>query len=304
MFKAIKYAYQNIEQGDNPINPAAGGGEPDNSTPPAASIDNSNGQNVAQETEQSILAEAKTNESSTNESQEVAIPEKYQVKKEDGSIDNEASMKKLVDGYNNLSKRFGEGKGLVPETAEGYKIEFDAKELNLPEGTTAEILTKDEGFQAFAKAAHELGASNELMNLVANEYVKVVDSIINRKEEDDKKASQESLMSNDGWKTTDEYNKNINNALKAFNHFASEQDKALIDTIGNNPVAIRLLASIGAQMREDSPVINSQSTESKETISDLMKSEAYQNSNHADHNRVRGIVKKYFSDTVGNDPID
>ena len=47
----------------------------------------------------------------------VSIPEKYQVKKEDGSIDIEASSLKLAEAYGHLEKRLGSGDA-PPKTAE------------------------------------------------------------------------------------------------------------------------------------------------------------------------------------------
>ncbi|MDF7671155.1 hypothetical protein PT276_08125 [Orbaceae bacterium ESL0721] len=235
------------------------------------------------------------------QNQNFSFPEKCTVKNEDGSVNNEASTQKLLESYTHLSKRMGETGGLVPTSADGYKIEFDQEALGFPESVTPELLRADPDFKRFSEEAHKAGFTNEQMNLVAKEYLGVVRDLVDRRYENDLNACKTELM--ETWKTPDEMSTGINNALKAFNHFASDQDKALIDTIGNNPLVVRLLANIGATMREDAPARNTQPPESRETITSLMKSEAYHDPKHPDHDRVTQQVKQYYRQTVGDEVI-
>lgn len=280
MFSFIKNVYCDVEQGEQgEQGELGGGGEP------------------VQEQEQSLLSE--TALPVANES--LAFPEKYTVKNEDGTVNIEETAKKVTEGYNHLAKKMGETGGLVPDKPEGYKIEFDAKELGLPENVSPEILQSDPSFKEFIGKAHQAGFTNEQINLVAGEYLQAVQSVFDRKMDDDKAAAQKILSEN--WKTPDELNRNLSNARKAFEYFASDEEKAQIDSIGNNPVMISLLAKIGSTMREDSPIMQAQSSESRETIQSLMESEAYLDTKHPDHTRVGAVISKYYRDTVGEEAV-
>lgn len=296
MFKGIKYVYKNVDDvggGD--------GGAPTSSIADALST-GGDGQENGQGGQPSLLSTGSNEQNGTDtETESLSFPEKYTVKNEDGSLNIEASTKKLVEGYTNLSKKMGETGGVVPDTADGYKIEFDREALGLPETVTPELLESDPDFKSFCEEAHKAGFTNEQINLVAGKYLGVVQSLIDRRDENDIAACRTALMEN--WKTPAEMESGIKNAIKAFNHFASDEDKALMDTIGNNPLVVRLLSNIGAQMREDSPARNTQPTESRETIRSLMMSEAYQDPKHPDHERVSRQVTQYYQQTVGDDEV-
>lgn len=237
---------------------------------------------------------------STNESA-LAFPEKYMVKGETGEINVEESTRKLIDGYNNLSKKLGENGGQVPNSPAEYKIAVNVEELGLQDTITPEVLQNDPDFKNFLSEAHQLGFTNEQVNLIASKYVTVAQTFVDRRDAIDKSACEKTLR--ECWQTNDEYNANIANALKAFNRFADEQDRLHIDSLGNNPLAIRILAGIGAQMNEDSPARNAQSSESAESIQDLMRSEAYLDTNHKDHARVNARVQSYFVKHYGNEVV-
>lgn len=227
------------------------------------------------------------------------FPEKYTVKNEDGTVNIEESAKKLNEGYSHLAKKMGETGGTVPDNPEGYEITFDAKALGLPEELSPEVLKGDPSFKEFVSKAHQAGFTNEQVNLVAGGYLQAVQSVFDRKTEDDKTATQKILS--ETWKTPDELNRNLASARKAFEYFASDEEKAQIDSIGNNPIMISLLAKIGNTMREDSPIMQTQSSESRETIQSLMMSDAYSDKKHPDHKKVYGQVSKYYRDTVGGE---
>lgn len=297
MFRGIRYVYKNIVT-ENSGDGSGGATEPNTTVIDALSTQ---GQDV-NNTESSLLSSVQTESGNTNQNpNDVSFPEKYTVKNEDGTVNIEQSTKKLLDGYSNLSKKMGETGGVVPDSADGYRIEFDAEALGLPEGVTPELLQADPDFKQFTEEAHKAGFTNEQINLVANKYLSVVQNIVDQKYDSDMAACKTALM--ETWKTPGEFEGGIKNAVKAFNHFASEQDKALIDTIGNNPLVVRVLANVGAMMREDSPARNTQPTESKETIRSLMMSEAYQDTKHPDHEKVSRQIAQYYQQTVGNDEI-
>lgn len=229
---------------------------------------------------------------------ELPFPEKFIVKKEDGTIDTEASSRKLADGYNHLAKKMGETGGVVPDSPDGYKIDFNAQELGLPESITPELVQNDADFKAFAQDAHKAGFTNEQINLIAERYATVVQTLVDRRDEYDMTLCQEALAKT--WVTPSEMNKGIQNAQRAFNRFASEEDKGLIDIIGNNPIVVRLLANVGALMKEDSPARDVQPSESQETIRTIMQSPAYLDPKHPDHAKAVNQVDQYYKKVYGD----
>src|SRR3546814_7952007 len=79
------------------------------------------------------------------------IPDKYQVKKEDGTLDPDASWAKFVDGHEALQKKLGAG-DVAPEKPEDYKLEAPKDAEGKPiEGVDFESFTKDPLFQSFQK---------------------------------------------------------------------------------------------------------------------------------------------------------
>lgn len=301
MFTGIKYELQNL---DNVGGGDAGGmGAVSTDT---TTVDNSLSTGEAQgqpasETQPSMLSSAQNDQAGENQTTDelLAFPDKYTVKNPDGTVNRDESTRKLLEGYKHLSKKMGETGGIVPDNPDGYKIDFKPADLGLPENLTPEMVKNDEDFKKFAEQAHGLGFTNEQINLVASKYLEVVNSALDRRDENDMNACREELMKT--WTNQGELDTGLKNAVRAFNHFASEQDRGLIDVIGNNPIVVRLLANIGATMREDSPVRNAQPMESKETITSLMKSEAYMNPKHPEHDAVYRQVTNYYQRAVNDD---
>src|SRR3546814_5592327 len=92
--------------------------------------------------------------------------DKYQVKKEDGTLDPDASWAKFVDGHEALQKKLGAG-DVAPEKPEDYKLEAPKDAEGKPiEGVDFESFTKDPLFQSFQKAAHAKAMTNEQLQFV------------------------------------------------------------------------------------------------------------------------------------------
>lgn len=297
MFKGIRYVLRNVDiNGGDAGGATAAENAPTSLVDAVASADQGGG---TKSSESSLLSNSQTESGSNTETPETTpFPEKFLVKKDDGSIDTEASSRKLAEGYNHLAKKMGETGGVVPDSAEGYKIDFNAQELGLPESITPELVQNDADFKAFAEEAHKAGFTNEQINLIATRYVTMAQTLIERRDESDMAECQKALA--ETWKNPDELNKGIQNAQRAFNRFASEQDKGLIDTIGNNPIIVRLLANVGALMKEDAPARNVQPSESRETIKSIMQSPAYLDDKHPDHAKVMQQVNQYYQQAYGD----
>lgn len=173
------------------------------------------------------------------------IPEKYRVSKADGTLDIEASARKVAEAHRHLEQRLGAG-DVPPKTPEEYAPTVEAEGFNWDEFKT------DPEMQGFLKAAHSKGITNDQMSFVLSEYMQRAPTLMNGAKQLDNKAATAELRQE--WKTDTEFKQNVGLAFKAFSAFASEADLAKIDEIGNNPVVLRLLANIGKEMQEDAPV--------------------------------------------------
>src|SRR3990167_2282129 len=96
--------------------------------------------------------------------QQEFIPEKYQVKKADGTLDLEQSSRKLAESYSHLEKRLGSGDA-PPKTADEYAPEVGGGGFNWEE------FKADEGTQSFLKGAHAKGLTNDQVAFVIGEYL-------------------------------------------------------------------------------------------------------------------------------------
>lgn len=173
------------------------------------------------------------------------IPEKYRVTKADGAIDIEASARKVAEAHRHLEQKLGSG-DVPPNTPEEYAPKVEMEGFNWDE------FKADPEMQGFLKAAHAKGITNDQLSFVLSEYLQQAPKLIGgAKQLDDKAATAELRQV---WKTDVEFKQNVGLAFKAFSAFASEADQAKIDEIGNNPIVLRLLANIGKEMQEDSPV--------------------------------------------------
>jgi hypothetical protein len=222
------------------------------------------------------------------------LPEKYRVMGDDGKLNVEGSARKLADAYSHLEKRMGSG-DTPPKTADEYAPKVEV------EGFKWDEFKADPRMQSFMKSAHAKGITNDQMGFILGEYAQIAPELVNGAAALDSEAAATQLR--ETWKTDAEFNKNIGLAFRAFNSLADDSDKGRMDEIGNNPMVIRMLAKIGAEMQEDSPVGGEGNPEEQQTIRDLMKSPAYMDPKHADHERVSAQVKAYYQKRYGDQTV-
>lgn len=222
------------------------------------------------------------------------IPEKYRVTGEDGKLNMESSARKLAEAHTSLEKRLGGG-DVPPKTVEEYAPKVEV------EGFNWEEFKADPEMQGFLKSAHAKGITNDQLGFVLGEYMQRAGGLVNGAAELDAEAATTALR--EVWKTDAEFKQNIGLAYRAFNNLADPADKDKMDEIGNNPMVIRMLAKIGAEMREDTPVGDEINPEEQQSIRELMKTEAYTNPKHADHERVSAQVKAFYQKSFGNQPV-
>lgn len=222
------------------------------------------------------------------------IPEKYRVMGDDGKLNVEGSARKLADAYSHLEKRMGSG-DTPPKTADEYAPKVEV------EGFKWDEFKADPRMQSFMKSAHAKGITNDQMGFILGEYAQLAPELVNGAATLDSEAAATQLR--ETWKTDAEFNKNIGLAFRAFNSLADDGDKGRMDEIGNNPMVIRMLAKIGAEMQEDAPAGGDVNLEEQQSIRDLMKSPAYMDPKHADHENVSARVRAYYQKRYGDQTV-
>ena len=217
----------------------------------------------------------------------VSIPEKYQVKKEDGSIDIEASSLKLAEAYGHLEKRLGSGDA-PPKTAEDYQIAVPdtLKDVWNPK--------EDALLGEFLKSAHAAGMNQKQVDLAMQTYLDVVPKLL----EGSKTLSSEECTAElqKAWNTPEQYKAEVKKAYQAAIAYGDSDAEAILKDYGNDPRVIRLLARVGGEMGEDRSVTPpGGGIPSGQTVETLMTSEAYNNQRHPEHATVSRQVADHFA---------
>ncbi|MEE5136200.1 hypothetical protein V2J83_11870 [Pseudomonas alliivorans] len=178
------------------------------------------------------------------------IPEKYRTNREDGSLDMEASARKVAEAYKHLETRLGSGDA-PPKTAEEYAPKVEV------EGFNWEEFKADESTQSFLKGAHAKGLTNDQVSFVIGEYMRVAPELVGGAAQlttQDCTAALKSL-----WPDQQAMTGNLQSSYRAAQAFAGEAGKpgnfeALMSKYGNDPDFIAFTANIGKELREDSQI--------------------------------------------------
>ncbi|MDQ0068282.1 hypothetical protein J2W34_000056 [Variovorax boronicumulans] len=170
-----------------------------------------------------------------------AIPEKFRVKGADGELDLAATVRKVDEHRANLEKRMGAG-DIRPKTPDEYK---------LPDTDVFKNLQLDEaGAKAFRQEAHDMGLSQSQYAAVMGKWATLAPELVNAAQKDTVETATASLK--EVWKG--DYEANIKDSYRAVSALAAKAGFTYDEVeaaIGNNPVAIRLFAALGPEMRED-----------------------------------------------------
>ncbi|MBY8934220.1 hypothetical protein [Pseudomonas fluorescens] len=179
------------------------------------------------------------------------IPEKYRSVKEDGSLDLEASSRKMSEAYKHLETRLGSG-DVPPKTAEEYAVKLEGVE-----GFDWEEFKKDEGTQSFLKGAHAKGLTNDQVQYVIGEYMKAAPGLVEggvQLTAQDCTTALKAVWADDKTMTA-----NVAASYRAAQAFASEGTApgnfdALMAKYGNDPDFIAFTANIGKELKEDTAI--------------------------------------------------
>lgn len=232
-----------------------------------------------QQTSTTVLQSAAGNNGGSNGGKP-EIPDKFHVKREDGTLDEQATLGKFLNSYQELEKRMGSGEA-PPKDETGYKLDYSG----FPEGFQINV----EAEKRLLKRMHGGGLSNKQVQTVIDHFGELL------KEGAATKASQtqakmEALKTE--WATA--FDANLTDAYNAFNAYADDQDRADIKDIGNNVAMLRILAKIGKELKEDRH-IQSEVIISEEDAEQLRKSEAYWNKKHPDHKATFAKVTAHYN---------
>lgn len=210
---------------------------------------------------------------------ETAIPEKFKVTAEDGSVDYKATVAKMNESYSYLEKKVGTGE-VAPKSVDEYKLEredFDFEEFKA-----------DESNKEFLTEAHKHGITNKQLDFLLSEYDKRAVDLVSNSSQIDTDTTVQTLQSEWG----QDYEKNIFNAVKAARACGITDEQINNPLIGNNVAFIKMAAYFGSQMTEDKPVSNG--TPVNVDIQSLMRSEAFFNPKHPDHKSVKAQIDSYY----------
>lgn len=179
------------------------------------------------------------------------LPEKYRTNKEDGSLDLEASSRKVADAYRSLETRLGSG-DVAPKTVDEYNVKLEGVE-----GFNWEEFKADEGTQSFLKGAHAKGLTNDQVSYVIGEYLKAAPGLVEGGAQltaQDCTAALKSVWTDDQAMQT-----NVRASYRAAEAFASAEGQPgsfqnLMAKYGNDPDFIAFTANIGKELSEDTPI--------------------------------------------------
>ncbi len=232
------------------------------------------------------------------------IPDKYRVTGADGKLDEAASMAKVLDGYEHLSKKLGSGADGPPATPADYKLELLAEDGKPRDDIDLAQFTADPMFQGFAKGAHEQGITNAQLNWIVGRYLDVAPQLVAA----DAELSKEEAKAELGklWSDESSFKGGIQSAMRAMKGYGGEAENMpgsharLMAKYGRDPDFLAFAAAIGREMQEDRPASgDAVGGVGEGDIEALMRGEAYRNPNHPDHARTKQKVGEYFDRKYG-----
>jgi hypothetical protein len=232
------------------------------------------------------------------------IPEKFRVAKDDGTLDLDASARKLAGSYAELEKTRPTGQ--VPKTPEEYKVEAPKDADGKPvEGIAFDEFVADPMFKDFAAAAHAKGLTNDQLQFVTEHYLtKIAPGMIESMAAASMADAREALGKL--WGDDQTLTQNLTLANRAVRGFGADGDvpgglDRLMSRYGNDPDFLAFAASVGKEMQEDAAVnadgASGDDWEGK--VSALRANPAYTDANHVDHAKVVGQIQALYEKRYG-----
>lgn len=152
--------------------------------------------------------------------------------------------------------------GLPPKSADEYKFDVPA------ELKEAGVDLDPAMAKSFREEAHAAGLTQKQYEFVMSKYFGSLSALADQTKQFSADKARADLMGY--YKTEADFNKNVRLAYQAFSAYAGPQDAELIDTIGNIPAVVRILAKVGAELKED-PGVSPDAILDVESVSTLMR---------------------------------
>lgn len=224
-----------------------------------------------------------------------AIPEKFRVTGADGALDPVASAAKVAEAYRALEQRLGTG-DVRPKTAADYKMP------ELPEALK-DLQLDQEMHNAFREEAHKAGLSQGQFEFVMNKYLELAPQLVSGGQA--VSADQTIAELKTAWGK--DYQTQAANAWRGLSQIATVAGMTVeqVDAeLGNSPAFNRIMAAVGAQLREDTSINTGGGASGGNGMADaaaLQQSEAFRNPRHPEHaatvQKWNQIVTKGVADT-------
>lgn len=213
-----------------------------------------------------------------------AIPDKYIVKREDGTTDWEASALKQAQGYNALATKLGAG-DVPPKTPEDYAPP-------VPEGISLDALKTDPLYQGFLKGAHAKGMTNAQVGYVLAEFA----------QREAMRASPEVAEAElrKVWTSDEQMKAGLAGAYRVVKAYAGgdEQLAKIEAKFGSDPDFLQFMARIAPELKEDRPPGGFDSNE-RDTLQSLMAHPAYFDAKHPEHAIVVAKTRQLYAKAHG-----
>jgi hypothetical protein len=228
------------------------------------------------------------------------LQSKYHVKKADGSLDEAASIRKQAEAYAPLVKKLGSDEAR-PDKPEDYKLAAPAE----VDETAWNEFVGDTETKQLIQDAHAQGLNNKQMQWALEKALGLADTMVlaNAAERD---AATKSYMAQNGWSNDSDQAVAFNAvqgavaalsaktgiSIEAFTSPLKLADGVVLPPAINDPRIVKILQTLAPELRTgDHPA---QQRISATEVESLMKSPAYFNKDHPDHESVKQRVTAHF----------
>lgn len=212
--------------------------------------------------------------------------------KEDGSLDLEATARKVAEAYTHAEKRIGTG-DVPPKAATDYQVNVPEA---LGERVKAEDLKASPDFQDMLGKAHAAGLTQKQVDFVVGEFLDRSLKLHERINQLDEKDCAADLRKD--WKTDQDYQANVRAAYRAAQAYGDID--AMMQRYGNDPVMVRFLAKVGAELAEDTSAPAGAQANFQADTESLAKSKAYMDPSHPEHLATKQKVEALHQQKYGN----
>lgn len=226
------------------------------------------------------------------------VPEKYRVFEGDGAAKKfnlEQSARKVAEAHVALEKRMGDT-GLPPEKADGYKTDTVLAAMKAKAGDKAGDVKLPDGLvKEFNGWAHAAKLTQAQYDSALGSYLGGIQTMVDTAFDNAMATAKDELTKVWGAAASDPKSPQMQAAFRAFKTYAPAalRTQEVMDKIGNNPIVMQVLAAVGAELGEDTRP-HGEGT-GGEDIGALMKTPAYWNKKHPEHDSTVKKVNAFFA---------